>query len=409
MILNPQQIFLMRLGQPIIPANDSGGSSAPTHQQVTQTNVPEYARPYVEDTMAQAKAISGESYMPYAGPRVADQTNSQKEALRRMRSMSEGQDMYNASGILGAAADGAFGTTGYQAGDIYSTYNPNGVAMFGRPNDVAGTFDAGEFTGDAVSKYMSPYMDNVTNATVREMDRRHAISGTERASQAVGAGAFGGSRAALVEEEARRNNEMAVGDVMAKGRQSAFENAQSQFERDRQARYNESGQDLDAAKYNVNSYMQHGLAGLDASKFNETQQMNASKMDLEAMIAQEQARAGAAGIQQKGYAMAGEMGGQLGQLGSTRQEMEMQRLMGLDTLGSKAQATTQAQYDTAYDDFVNQRDHQRNNLSYYSSIVRGMTPQMNSDTVTRQAAPSATTQTLGLGLGALGAMGMYGK
>lgn len=405
-ILRPQQILLMRLGMPVIPANDSGGGGGPSEQKVTQTNIPEYAKPYVLDNLARAKAVSTEGYIPYKGARVAGQSGAQQEALRRMSSMTEGGDMVQASGILGGAAKGAFDTTGYQAGHIGSTYAPQEVEMFSRPGDVAGTFDAGKFTGDSVSEYMSPYMDSVTDATVREMDRRHAIAGTERASRAAQVGAFGGSRAALVEQEAARNNDMAVGDVIAKGRQSAFENAQQQFERDRAARFNESQQDFDADKTNLNTAMQYGLAGLDLGKYNEGLYQKAAEMDLQGDIANEQARAGAAGIQQQGYNLAGQFGGQLGQLGSARQDMALQRLMGLDTLGAKQQATNQQMLDTAYEDFVNQRDHERNNVAFEASIIRGMTPQMNSDTITRSSGGNQTAQMLGLGLGALGTYGM---
>lgn len=410
MILNPQQILLMRLGQPIIPANDSGGgSSGPTEQKVTQTNVPEYARPYFEDALSQAKAVTSESYTPYQGARVAGMNGAQNEAMRRMSGMRESENIGNAGGVLGMATDGAFDTAGYQSGYIGSTYNPNQVGMFNQPGDINGTFDAGKFSGDSVNEYMSPYMDAVTNSTVREMDRRNAIQGTQRQSQAVGAGAFGGSRAALMDMEANRNHEMQVGDVIAKGRQSAFENAQSQFERDRAARYQESAQDFDADRTNQSLAMNYGLAGLDNARFNETQWMNAAKMGLEGDIANEQARAQAAGIQQKGYGLAGDMANSMVSLGKTEQELAMDRLMGLDALGSKFQANQQQQLDTAYEDFVNQRDYNRNNVAFYSNIIHGLTPQMNSDTMVRSSAPSGTTQMLGLGLGALGAYGMYNK
>ena len=51
----------------------SGGGSAPTSQTVTQTTVPEYLRPYVEEMAGQARGLAQyeieSGYKPYMGQR----------------------------------------------------------------------------------------------------------------------------------------------------------------------------------------------------------------------------------------------------------------------------------------------------------------------------------------------------
>jgi hypothetical protein len=84
--------------------------------------------------------------------------------------------------------------------------------------------------------YMSPYMQNVVNIQQREAQRAADIASTQRGAQAVKAGAFGGSRQAIMEAEAARNLAQQKGDIQATGLQSAFQQAQGQFNTEQQAR-----------------------------------------------------------------------------------------------------------------------------------------------------------------------------
>jgi hypothetical protein len=84
--------------------------------------------------------------------------------------------------------------------------------------------------------YMSPYMQNVVNIQQREAQRQADIARTQSNAQAVRAGAFGGSRQAIMDAEAARNLAIQKGDIQATGLQSAFQNAQQQFNAEQQAR-----------------------------------------------------------------------------------------------------------------------------------------------------------------------------
>ena len=55
-----------------------GGSQQPQSQTVTQTNLPEYARPYFENLLERTQAESYRDYTPYEGQRIAGFTPEQE-------------------------------------------------------------------------------------------------------------------------------------------------------------------------------------------------------------------------------------------------------------------------------------------------------------------------------------------
>lgn len=80
--------------------------------------------------------------------------------------------------------------------------------------------------------YMSPYMRQVIEIQKREAQRQGDIESTQRAAQAARAGAAGGTREAIMAAEAARNLATQLGDIEATGMQSAYTNAQQQFNAD---------------------------------------------------------------------------------------------------------------------------------------------------------------------------------
>lgn len=84
--------------------------------------------------------------------------------------------------------------------------------------------------------YMSPYMQNVVDIQKREAGRQSAIQGAQQQAQAAQAGAFGGSRDAILRAERERNLAQQMGDIQATGSQAGFQNAQQQFNAEQAAR-----------------------------------------------------------------------------------------------------------------------------------------------------------------------------
>ena len=122
------------------------------------------------------------------------------------------------------------------------------------PAQQVGTQD---YTGGNVAKYMDPYMQQVVGVQQREAQRQSDIAGTQEAGQAVKQGAFGGSRAGLLEAERQRNLATQLGNIQATGSQAAFQNAQQQFNQQQQ-------RDLQAQQANQQAGLTTGQQNLAA-------------------------------------------------------------------------------------------------------------------------------------------------
>ena len=170
-------------------------------------------------------------------------------------------------------------------------------------------YQAGQFDSAAAQQYMSPYMQQVVDVQKERAILDAQRQGAGRAAQAVQAGAFGGSRAAVQEGMAQEALGRQLAEIQASGQQQAFEQAQQQFERDRAAR--ESAERL----------------GLGAAE------------------------------------MAGSQASNLAALGKLAREGDVEAAAMLEKVGRDIQREDQAGLDIAYEDFVRQRDYPANSYS----------------------------------------------
>jgi len=203
-----------------------GGSSAPTSQNVTTTNIPEYARPYVEKTLGQAAAltdINQNPYQPYTGQRVAQFTPLQNQAFTGLENMQVAPQLGQATGYANTATQGGMATATPALGYGASGAGYGGIgAGYGAVAAGTGANYANMATSPgAVSAYMSPYMQNVVDLQKQEANRAYDISGAQTMGRGVAAGAFGGSRDALMRAENERNRNVALANIQAQRAQSA--------------------------------------------------------------------------------------------------------------------------------------------------------------------------------------------
>lgn len=192
----------------------------------------------------------------------------------------------------------------------------------------------------AMQAYMSPYVENALAPQLREAQRQSAMLGQQNAGQAVRAGAFGGSRFGIMEAERQRNLQNQMGDIYGRGMQSAFEQA-------RQAQ--QFGADL-------------GL---------------------------------------RGYGLAGQMAGTLGQLGQTQFGQQQGVIQGQSSMGAQQQALEQKRLEQQYSDFAAQRQYPFTQLAFMSDMLRGLPLAQQAQTM-YQAPPTMAQTAIGLGLGAAG-------
>ena len=208
-------------------------------------------------------------------------------------------------------------------------------------------YQAGQFDNAAAQQYMSPYMQQVVDVQKQQAIREAQRQNAGRAADAVQAGAFGGSRQAIQQGLASEALSRQLGEIQASGQQQAYESAQGQFERDRAAR--ESAERL----------------GIGAAE------------------------------------SASGQAAQMAQLGQMARDGDIQAASMLEKIGRDIQAEKQAGLDIAYGDFVRQRDYDREQLQFYSSILRGVPVQPSTET-TKLQSYNPIQQLLGTGVSALG-------
>ena len=171
----------------------------PSSQTVSQTSIPEYARPYVERMLGKAQAFSETPYQPYQGERIAGFTPMQQQAFEGIKNLQTSPQLQQGSSLAGMAGLGSL-----LAGQNYQS-------MATDPRQM--------------QAWMSPYQQAVTDIGLREARRQSDLSALQSAGQAARAGAFGGSRFGLQEAERQRNLAQLQSDIQAKGSQAAFDAA----------------------------------------------------------------------------------------------------------------------------------------------------------------------------------------
>ena len=316
-----------------------GGSQQPQSQTVTQTNLPEYARPYFENLMQRSQSLLSQGYTPYGQERIAGFTPEQQALQQNILNQQTPGEFGTAAGLASIAGQRSLDASNYATGQFdaqqiglpnlqqFSMAGPQAVQagqysspemraaqtgfspqvqafMMGNARDVGaqevsapmmraaqtgyGQGPLEQFRMEApqafgleqAQQYMSPFLE-----AALEPQLRSAVSDARRAqvAQDLGAarqGTYGGSRQLLASMEREKNLGQQMGDIRARGMQSAFENAQAQFERDRAAGMTAGQQNLQAALQQQQLGTQTGLQAALANLSNE-QQANVNNQALQ--------------------------------------------------------------------------------------------------------------------------------
>lgn len=319
----------------------SGGGSTETKSTVTQSNLPDYARPYFERLMERGEALSLSDYQPYDGPRLAEMSGATSASQDLTGQIAQQgiaglpQAMQTVGGNMMAGQAIAAGSDPYQ-------------------------FNAAQrFTDPGVAEsYMSPYMRNVLDVQKDQARRQFQSQEGARNAQAVNAGAFGGGRQAVMEGVAERGLMDRMANIEATGMQNAYQQAGQMFGADRTA-----------------------------------------------LMGQEQAQAGenraAAGQQLNALGFAGQQAGQLAGFGEMGRAADIQNAQLLEALGTAQESRDQRGLDLGYEDFLRQQAYPEQQLQVLSSIMRGV-PVEPSVTQIGYAPYNPLQQVMGAGLTGIG-------
>ena len=146
-----------------------------------------WAAPYVTGMLGKGQALANTPYQAYTGPLTAGQSDLQTKAFQ-------------------------------------------GLAGLTVPTAQMGGFTPTSFTsGTTAQKYMSPYIQTALEPQMAEAQRQAEIQRVQNASRLGKAGAYGGSRQAIMESEGQRNLLRNLADMYGTGMQQAYTQGMGQF------------------------------------------------------------------------------------------------------------------------------------------------------------------------------------
>jgi hypothetical protein len=175
--------------------NVGGGTSTPItnvgtdptvgKQTGQESSLSSWAGPYVTNMLGRGAALGDQGYQGFGGPLTAGTSDLQTKSFEGIGALKTPETM--------------------------GAYTPQ---TFGAEQATAG---------------MNPYLMSALNPQLDEARRQSEISRVANAGRMTQAGAFGGSRQALMDMENQRNLETNLADITGKGYASAYDRAQQQF------------------------------------------------------------------------------------------------------------------------------------------------------------------------------------
>jgi hypothetical protein len=365
--------------------------------------------------------------------RIAGFTDQQKNLQGQIAGLQAPRQFGDASTLAATAGLGSLqagqytpGQFGFQqvAGSQTQADKMNAAQTGYNPNLTTFQMQApDQFGQQQTEQYMSPYIRNVLDTQKREAIQDARQGQIVQDLGAARQGTYGGSRQLLAGLERERGLGQQLGDIEARGLQSAFENAQAQFERDRGATMTAQQQNL-AAQLGVQQLgtdvgLKTALANLDAEQQARVQNMTAENqmrgmnaeqalraalsnqqagLDVQRMGEQSRQFGSSQGL--AGLAQAGQMGQTLANIGSAQQQADAQRLGMQKANAAEEQLLNQQKLDLSYSDFLRDADNPYTQLQRYMNIMSGV-PQATTSTETRSApSMSVGERLLAGGLGA---------
>ena len=247
------------------------------------------------------------------------------------------------------------------------------------------------FTADVAKQYMSPYMQAVV-----DRQQQAAITAAQQAQlgqnlAAARQGTYGGARQAILQRGREDALKTQLGDIQAKGLQSAYEQAQAQFERDRAAQIGVGSQNLQARL----GVQQLGAGqSLQAALANQAAQQAAQQANLQASLGVQQLGSG----QELQAALANQAAQQ------AAQQANLQASLGVQQLGSGQELQAALANQAA------QQAAQQANLQASLGVQQlGAGQSLSAQQANQQAALQAAQQRLAASQGLSGLAGTFGQ
>lgn len=356
----------------------------------TAVKLPEWQDQAWQDMTKQAQALAAQPYEAYTGDMVANGSDiadiAQSQEMIRDIANSSITGLSDAQAAAASNMDKAAELGDYNGVRFTQyEYDPNTFSSYDYTDPGSWT-DSG--TADA---YMSPYMSSVV---ANEQQNAIDIYNQQQASRdaaAVEAGAFGGSRSAVVDAQATADLNDQLAEIQASGLQDAYTAGQSQYN-------TETTQNMT----------------LDQQRAADQARVQAGQMTVQEAQAAELARTQAAKEQSKQFgaqqgldaiAASNASAQQVSDLGQVEYNTNVSNASLLEQQGRKTQVEKQAELDAQHQAWLDEQNYGWTQLQNQAGIVSGTPSQPT--TATTQPGPSTLQTIAGLGEVALGAAGIF--
>lgn len=182
-----------------------GGGSKTEQQQhtVTKNEIPKWVEDAGRSNYDLATSLANKPYQPYQGQLTAgtsDMTTQGEDYLKN--------NVGSTAGMYGAAGNAIQGLLGFNSGTIN-----------------ADQVQAGSIPNTDLSKYLNPYTNEVVDKSMADLDNSRLKSLNDNASRASAAGAFGGSRSAIVDAVTNSETARQSGLLSSQLRSDAYDKA----------------------------------------------------------------------------------------------------------------------------------------------------------------------------------------
>ena len=204
----------------------------------TTSNLAPWVGDYVTGMLGKAQALSNMPYAPYTGALTPSAAELQQKGFAGLGALT------TPSGI--GAAEQRTAQLGQQMGGL--SYAPTSFGYEG-------------FTPAAAQQYMNPYLQSALNPQIAEAQRQADIQRVQQAGRLAKAGAYGGSRQAIMESELARNLQQNLANITGQGYNTAYQQAQSAFQADQQRKAQAQAASEQSKQFGAG----YGLQGLQAA------------------------------------------------------------------------------------------------------------------------------------------------
>jgi hypothetical protein len=232
-----------------------GGTTLPAGTTGTESSLSNWGGQYVTNMLGQGQALANMPYQAYMGPLTAGESPLQAQAFQNAGSLTTpagiGQAATTAGGIATAAQGLNYAPT--QFGSQYTApaaYKPTTT----------------DFTSDIAKSYMNPYVQQALDPQIAEARRQSQITQQQNAAKLTGAGAFGGSRQAIMDAENQRALGANLANITGTGYSTAYDKAMQQFNADQARRAQEAQFGAQQGMTSAQLGAQYGLAGQQAGE-----------------------------------------------------------------------------------------------------------------------------------------------